>query len=565
MLLRLAILFLILNRLSFAAPYNNVIDVDFVQSMTEGNEVAIKLLKQNSANYEFLKNTYEAKKPSKMPYIDKPLIPKVMHHVWDGDLPPLYQHYFDECKKLHPDWEFKFWSDKDIRSLNLEYEDLYNESRNYAGRSDIARYEILYKFGGVYRDLDVKCLRPIDDLNHKYDFFIPIEYPITYWPTVINNGIIGTKPHHPVLERTLDIIRQNYNKQWETFDSGNEKTADRLYMMVAKVSMLPLTQSFLEKTKLDDKSIALPASYFYGVSNILYYTFWEGIKLIVMKNTPDFSTVFRSFKPETLMHHNVKKEEIFSSDFFEGNGIKDPQIRNFIDNLSKPDKRKLKSFLHIYDDLHPSKISFSKTNKIPQVIHFVIFDEAELHILETNLDNWKLQNATFEFKIWDKDKIKSEFKEFDNSNYFRFYIGLKILEKFGGSYADYRSKPHKPIFELNNKYNFYAGLMPLINKNSKISLSQKLIGASPNHPIIQSTLYKVNSDNLSQINEVLTEQAYEKIYLYDEVNAKNIVFPAVYFEPLANLAKDTIWNNVYRFIFRIPRAFSQLTDFVVIE
>ncbi|AVP87417.1 hypothetical protein phytr_4680 [Candidatus Phycorickettsia trachydisci] len=565
MLLRLTVLFLILNRFSFAVPYNNVIDVDFIQSMTDGNEVATKFLKQNAVNYEFLKNTYEAKKPSKMPYLDKPLIPKVMHHVWDGDLPPLYQNYFDECKKLHPDWEFKFWSDEDIRSLNLENQDLYDKSRDYAGRSDIARYEILYKFGGVYRDLDVKCLRPIDDLNHKYDFFAPIEYPITYWPAVINNGIIGANAGHPVLKRTLDIIRQNYDTQWEVFDLGNEKTADELYMMVAKVSMLPLTQSFIEQTKPDDKSIALPASYFYGISNVSYYTFWEDVKSIMQNRSPDFSTAFRFFKPETLMHHNVKKEEIFSSDFFEGNCFKDPQIKSFLDSLSKPNKRKLKSFLHVYNDLYPSKISFNKVSKITQVLHFVIFDRAELKILETNLDDWKMQNAAFEFKIWDQDKIKSEFKEFDNSDNFRFYIGLKILEKFGGSYADYRSKPHKPIFELNNKYNFYAGFMPLIDKDSKISLSQKLIGASPKHPIISSTLSKVNSENLFQINDVLTAQAYEKIYLYNEVNAKNIVFPAIYFEPFADLPKDTLWNKIYRFIFRIPKAFSKLTDFVVVE
>lgn len=565
MLLRLIVLFLILNRLTIASPYNNIIDVDFDQSMTDGNQVAMELLKQNPVNYEFLKNTYEVKKPSVMPYLDKPLIHKVMHHVWDGDLPPLYQNYLDECKKLHPNWEFKFWSDKDIKSLGLEYQDLYEKSRNYAGRSDIARYEILYRFGGVYRDLDVKCYRPIDDLNHKYDFFIPIEYPIRYWPVVINNGLIGTKVGHPILKRTLDIIRQNFDKQWKIFDSGEEKTADRLYMMVAKVSMLPLTQSFLEQTKLDDKSIALPASYFYGISNIAYNTFWGGIKFIIMGDTSVFSTAFRFLKPETLMHHNVRKEEIFSIDFHEGNGIKDPQIKGFFDNLPKSDKRKLKSFLHIYENLCPLKTSFSKISKIPQVVHFVVFDDSELKILKNNLDKWKLQNATFEFKIWDKDKIQAEFKELDSNDHFRLYVGLKILEKFGGHYADFRAKIHKPIFELSNKYNFYAGLVPLTNKNSKVLLSQKLIGSSPNHPIISSALKKINLDKLSQINEALIEQTHEKIYLYDSVNAKNIVFPAIYFEPFAKLDKDTIWNNLYRFIFKIPRAFSQLTDFVVVE
>jgi len=565
MLLRLIILLFIFSNISFAALYNNILDVDFTQSMTDGNEIALQYLKQNPANYEFLKNLYEAKKPSRIPYLDKPLIPKVMHHIWDGDLPPLYQNYLEECKKIHPEWEFKFWSDKEIRDLNLQNQDLYDKSRNYAGRSDIARYEILYKFGGVYRDADVKCYRPIDDLNHKYDFYVPIEYPNRYWPMTINNGIIGTKAGHPILKRTLDIIRQNFDRQWEIFDSGDEEIADRLFMMVAKVSMLPLTQSLIEESKVDDKSIALPATYFYGISNIKYYTLWSGLKFLIKSSDLDMPTTFHLLKPETLMHHNVKKEEIFSSDFYEGNGFKDPQIKTFFDNLSKSDKRKLKSFMHIYDDLRPSKTSFSKINKIPQIVHFIVFDNDELETLKNNLDDWKLQNATFEFKIWDHNKIKSEFQEFDNTDNFRLYISLKILENFGGTYADFRAKIHKPIFELNNKYNFYAGLTPLTSKNSKVYLSPKLIGASPNHPIISSVLNKVSIKNLSQINSILTEQAYEKIYLYDAINAKNIIFPAVYFEPLAKLDKDTIWDNLYRFIFRSPKAFSQLTDFVVVE
>ena len=124
-----------------------------------------------------------------------------MHHIWDGEIPPLYQNYLNECKKLHPDWEFKFWTDQDIRQLGLNYQDLYDKMRNYAGKSDIARYEILYKFGGVYRDLDVKCLKSINDLNHIYDFYAPIEYPVLYWDRmlVLNNGLIGSKVENPII------------------------------------------------------------------------------------------------------------------------------------------------------------------------------------------------------------------------------------------------------------------------------------------------------------------------------------------------------------------------------
>src|SRR6476659_1966217 len=89
------------------AQNHNILDVDFIQSMTDNNEIAKEMVKNNFVNLKIMKDQYEAKKPSKMSYQETPFIPKIMHHLWDGPLPPLYKHYFNECKKLHPNWEFK--------------------------------------------------------------------------------------------------------------------------------------------------------------------------------------------------------------------------------------------------------------------------------------------------------------------------------------------------------------------------------------------------------------------------------------------------------------------------
>jgi len=560
------IFFLFFFSNSLAIPIYNIKDVDFFQSTTGGNKIAANYLKKNLSRYELMQDIYEAKKPSIMHYYDKPLIPKVMHHVWDGDLPPLYQNYLDECKKIHPTWEFKIWTDKDIKDLKLSYQDVYDKARNYAGRSDVARYEILYRFGGVYRDMDVKCLRPIDDLNHMYDFFAPIDYPRVGWQMILNNGVIGAGPKHPILKTTLEVLRDKYDDFWREFDEG-ENDIDLFEAMVPQTSMLPLTEGFVAHSSINDKSIALPTTYFWAFAKVKYHTFWSGLKLRFFGINEELKSTFHELKPETLMHHNLLKEEIFTSSFRYGNGMYDPQIKKFFHDLQKADQRKIKVFHQVYSKNQPSKVGFNKKGKMPQIVHFVVLDENELKILEQNLENWQVLNANFEFKIWDQDTIKLEFKNFDFStgDCLRFYIGLKILEKFGGTYADFRAKLHKPIFELNNKYNFYSGLMPLTNKNSKVYLSQKLIGASPNHPIISTTLEAIDLKNLEKINDILVQQVYQKIHLYDAISAKNIVLPAVYFEPFAKLETDSSWNKIYRSIWQTNRAFSQLTDFVVVE
>lgn len=559
---------------SLAAPNNNIIDVDFLDSMTDGNKVAIQYLKENAVNYEFMKNVYETRKPSKMSYLDKPLIPKVMHHVWDGDLPPLYQNYFEECKKIHPNWEFKFWSDKDIKNLKLEYEDLYDKSRNYAGRSDIARYEILYRFGGVYRDLDVKCFQSIDDLNHMYDFFAPIEFPTKYWQAALNNGIIGARASHPILKSTLEGIRKNIDIYWDNFDDGEEKNIDAISLMVSKVSMMPLTEGFINQYSLTDKSVALPASYFWGLSKIKYYTLWSSLKYMVSSNNFDVPSLFKKLRSETLMHHNFPKEEIYTTSFGYASGTNDYQINRFKKSLSKPDSRMFKSFSLVYKENAPSAMSWSKKSKIPEVVHFIIFNENELSILKHNLKEWQTLNAAFEFRIWDKGQITKIFNDLDVNisqnlqEQFRFYIALRILQKFGGTYANYKVTPLRPIFELNNKYNFYAGLMPFTKFNPQLTLSQRLIGSSPGHIVLDKTLNQINPKNLEvlgKINEIFIKQTYKNIYLYDEKGGKNIVLPAGYFEPFAGLENEGFLDKLYRLFFRETKPFLQLTDFAVIE
>jgi len=568
-------LFSILSNISVAAPYNNLLDVrDFIESVTDGNDVAKDYLKRNPENFKFFQEQYEAKKPSKMPYVDKPLIPKVMHQIWFGnDIPPLYMHYLNECKKLHPDWEFKMWNAKDIAELKLEYQDLYDKSRNYPGKADIARYEILYRFGGVYRDIDVKCLRPIDDLNHKYDFYVPIEFPVANWQGVLNNGVIAARPNHSILKATLDIIRKNFDQDWKDFDQGNAKI-DLYGIMVAKISMLPLTDGFKERSKLNDKSVALPASYFWGLGQVKYHNLLTSLKYTIFKDSSEVNSAFNSIKPETLMHHNYCKQEIFVSSFDYATDMYDPQIKRFLGSLTSSDQRIMRSFQHAYNSIKTSDVNWNKKSLAPEILYFVIFDDKEKETLEKILPNWKVLNADLDIQIWDKKKIEDNFKELDISvpqnleEVFRFYVGLKILEKFGGSYVDFRAYPRKSLFELINKYNFYAGLMPLTRLNSKVLFSQKLIGASPNHPIISKTLAEVDLKNLSSLekmNENLVQQTHTNLYLYDDVSARNIVFPAIYFEPFAKLKKDSFWDRTYRFVFRIPRAFSKLTDFVVVE
>jgi len=528
--------------------------------MTDGNRLAKELMISSPKLTKILQDHYESKKPSKMLYEERPLIPKVMHHIWDGDIPPLYRNYLNECKKLHPDWEFKFWNDKEIRTLKLEYQDLYDKMRNYSGRSDIARYEILYRFGGVYRDLDAKCFRPIDDLNHKYEFYAPIEFPVLHWQQhlSVNNGIIGAKAAHPILKRTLEIIEDGFEEAWHKFDQDEE--IERHSFMVAKTSMLPLTDAFVQKAQ--DKDIAMPASYFYSLSNVQYNSLKQlFVDFITAEPSPQ---AFSFLQPESLMQHNFRKNEIPYTDFQKGNEMNDPIISRMFNKLAPSDKRTYKVFAQIHKLLAPQHVSWSHKNKIPQVIHFIALSDNERGEIDKNLASWKTLNGDFEMRIWDKLEVIKEFNDIsfeEISDNLNFYIGLRILEKFGGSYAHYKTVPYKPIFELVNKYNFYAALRPLFRK--ELLISHKLIGASKKHPIISKTLQQVDAKSLDKLDKIFKKESYKNIYFYDEIMAKNIILPAIAISEEMVLNDSSIIDQFIRFVKRKPKAFAKISNLAI--
>ena len=94
------------------------------------------------------------------------MIPKIIHYIWLGGkpLPKIAKKCFASWKKFCPDFEIKRW---DENSLNLEankYVKQAFEAKKFAFASDYFRFEILYKEGGIYMDIDVELLKPIDDL-----------------------------------------------------------------------------------------------------------------------------------------------------------------------------------------------------------------------------------------------------------------------------------------------------------------------------------------------------------------------------------------------------------------
>jgi hypothetical protein len=139
----------------------------------------------------------------------------------------------------------------------------YKKSDNYAEKSDLVRYEILYQQGGVYVDHDVKCLKSFEPLCRTYDFFCGMEMPYqTFLSSSVlpTSNVLGCRQGHPILKNAMDWLDQLWDRIELQFPG---KDRDAVINRVAHRTMLGLAEAFkMKSNEVGNRDIALPTFYF---------------------------------------------------------------------------------------------------------------------------------------------------------------------------------------------------------------------------------------------------------------------------------------------------------------
>ena len=104
------------------------------------------------------------------------MIPKIIHYCWFGNKnkPAIFESCIKSWKKYCPDYKIIEWNEKnfDVNQNRFMKEAL--SKKQFAFVSDCARLLIIKEFGGIYLDIDVELIKPIDSLL-KYDFFAGLD------------------------------------------------------------------------------------------------------------------------------------------------------------------------------------------------------------------------------------------------------------------------------------------------------------------------------------------------------------------------------------------------------
>jgi mannosyltransferase OCH1-like enzyme len=136
------------------------------------------------------------------------MIPKILHQTYktaDG-LPELYKVCQMTAQELHPDWEYRFWTDEEMYAeVQREWPDFWPVFKALPRKImqiDVFRYCLMYKYGGLYADLDYYFVKPFDMLDEHC--VLPKSRD-----TRIGNCIFASEPGHPVwLEMIRDIMER---------------------------------------------------------------------------------------------------------------------------------------------------------------------------------------------------------------------------------------------------------------------------------------------------------------------------------------------------------------------
>ncbi|MFQ6723981.1 MAG: glycosyltransferase family 32 protein [Clostridia bacterium] len=133
------------------------------------------------------------------------MIPKIIHYIWLGgkELPTIAKKCIDSWQKYCPDYEIKRWDESNLNLDKYQFVKDALDAKKYAFASDVLRTEILYNCGGIYFDIDVELLKPINTILDNIDCVMGFETS-----NLLNPGLfVATKPQNDDFKNILDIYQ----------------------------------------------------------------------------------------------------------------------------------------------------------------------------------------------------------------------------------------------------------------------------------------------------------------------------------------------------------------------
>ena len=136
------------------------------------------------------------------------MIPKQIHFIWIGDQSKMPAKCMQTWIDKNPDYKVNIWDNDSLNRhkwVNRIKIDEMLQKQDFAGASDVMRYEILYNEGGIYIDADSYCVKPLEDWLLNCEAFTAWEQEIVR-NNLLSNGFIGGVEGATVWKKCIDRV-----------------------------------------------------------------------------------------------------------------------------------------------------------------------------------------------------------------------------------------------------------------------------------------------------------------------------------------------------------------------
>jgi len=227
-------------------------------------------------NYIILSNRFEYFN------LESKYIPKVIYLSYKTKNIPDY--VMSNWKKLNPDYEIKLYDNDDCKKFLIEnytqnHVDIFNFLKDGPIKADFWRVCILNTYGGVYSDIDVELLVPIDEFVEKDVTFLSCG---SYYGTMNPHFIMSVK-NHPILQDCISKYIKMYNNN------------------------IPYGYWRYSITEMMQNSIMKYVDYNPTKEGILYDIDGNKYQILSEVNEGDYSKIYCSYKSKKLLNNRYGK------------------------------------------------------------------------------------------------------------------------------------------------------------------------------------------------------------------------------------------------------------------
>lgn len=144
-------------------------------------------------------------------------IKKIIHYCWfgKGEIPEKEKECISTWKDNFPGYEFKLWTENNFDFSSCAFAVQAYENKKYAFVSDYVRAKVLYEYGGLYLDTDVKVLKNFTELLDQYDGVVGFERK-----AFVGTALIACQLHDPCIRELLEYYEaHDFIQKDGSFDS----------------------------------------------------------------------------------------------------------------------------------------------------------------------------------------------------------------------------------------------------------------------------------------------------------------------------------------------------------